>query len=39
MYSENEQDMVLLHHKLEVELPKSKCTEKPSATLLEFGDV
>ncbi|WZZ23994.1 hypothetical protein YC2023_007395 [Brassica napus] len=38
-YSGNEQDMVLLHHEVEVEFPGSKRTEKHSATLLEFGEV
>lgn len=30
---------MLLHHKVEVEFPESKRTEKHSATLLEFGDI
>ncbi|CAE6162342.1 unnamed protein product [Arabidopsis arenosa] len=38
-YSGNEQDMVLLHHEVEVEFPESKRIEKHSATLLEFGDI
>ncbi|CAN7108596.1 unnamed protein product [Brassica rapa subsp. narinosa] len=38
-YSGNEQDMVLLHHEVEVEFPESKRTEKHSATLLEFGEI
>lgn len=33
------QDMVLLHHEVEVEFPESKRTEKHSATLLEFGEI
>lgn len=33
------QDMVLLHHEVEVEYPESKRIEKHSATLLEFGDI
>lgn len=33
------QDMVLLHHEVEVEFPGSKRTEKHSATLLEFGEI
>ncbi|XP_010437795.1 PREDICTED: alpha-aminoadipic semialdehyde synthase-like isoform X2 [Camelina sativa] len=37
-YSGDEQDMVLLHHEVEVEFPESKRVEKHSATLLEFGD-
>lgn len=31
------QDMVLLHHEVEVEFPDGKATEKHRATLLEFG--
>ncbi|VVB10580.1 unnamed protein product [Arabis nemorensis] len=38
-YSGTEQDMVLLHHEVEVEFPESKRTEKHSATLLEFGEI
>ncbi|KAF3531512.1 hypothetical protein DY000_02036704 [Brassica cretica] len=38
-YSGHEQDMVLLHHEVEVEFPENKRTEKHSATLLEFGEV
>ncbi|KAE8689171.1 Alpha-aminoadipic semialdehyde synthase [Hibiscus syriacus] len=36
-YSDTEQDMVLLHHEVEVEFPDSKQTEHHSVTLLEFG--
>ncbi|KAK8503220.1 hypothetical protein V6N13_025979 [Hibiscus sabdariffa] len=36
-YSNTEQDMVLLHHEVEVEFPDSKQTEHHTATLLEFG--
>ncbi|XP_044463727.1 alpha-aminoadipic semialdehyde synthase [Mangifera indica] len=36
-YSNTEQDMVLLHHEVEVEFPDGKATEKHRATLLEFG--
>lgn len=36
-YSSTEQDMVLLHHEVEVEFPDSQLKEKHSATLLEFG--
>ncbi|KAJ0981012.1 hypothetical protein J5N97_009267 [Dioscorea zingiberensis] len=36
-YSTNEQDMVLLHHVIEVEYPDDKPTETHRATLLEFG--
>ena len=38
-YSGNEQDMVLLHHEVEVEFLESKRIEKHTATLLEFGDI
>ncbi|KAL6224334.1 hypothetical protein ACLB2K_003189 [Fragaria x ananassa] len=38
-YSSTEQDMVLLHHEVEVEFPDSKLKEKHSATLLEFGTI
>ncbi|XP_020874870.1 alpha-aminoadipic semialdehyde synthase isoform X1 [Arabidopsis lyrata subsp. lyrata] len=38
-YSGNEQDMVLLHHEVEVEFPESKRIEKHTATLLEFGEI
>lgn len=31
------QDMVLLHHEVEVEFPDGKATEKHRATLLEFA--
>lgn len=31
------QDMVLLHHEMEVEYPDRQITEKQRATLLEFG--
>jgi alpha-aminoadipic semialdehyde synthase len=33
------QDMVLLHHEVEVEYPNSQITEKHTATLLEFGKI
>ena len=33
------QDMVLLHHEVEVEYPDGQPTEKHQATLLEFGKV
>jgi len=33
------QDMVLLHHEVEVEFLESKRIEKHTATLLEFGDI
>ncbi|MBA0755168.1 hypothetical protein Gogos_020063, partial [Gossypium gossypioides] len=36
-YSNTEQDMVLLHHEVEVDFPDSKQTERHTATLLEFG--
>ncbi|XVF35223.1 hypothetical protein REPUB_Repub18cG0127000 [Reevesia pubescens] len=36
-YNSMEQDMVLLHHEVEVEFPDSQQTEHHSATLLEFG--
>ncbi|KAJ0090386.1 hypothetical protein Patl1_13711 [Pistacia atlantica] len=36
-YSNTEEDMVLLHHEVEVEFPDGKATEKHRATLLEFG--
>ncbi|CAD6249220.1 unnamed protein product [Miscanthus lutarioriparius] len=38
-YGHNEQDMVLLHHEVEVEYPDGQPTEKHQATLLEFGKV
>jgi saccharopine dehydrogenase-like NADP-dependent oxidoreductase len=38
-YGHNEQDMVLLHHEVEVEYPDGRPTEKHQATLLEFGKV
>ncbi|XVE97810.1 hypothetical protein REPUB_Repub03eG0051000 [Reevesia pubescens] len=37
-YSSTEQDMVLLHHEVEVEFPDSQHTEHHTATLLEFGN-
>uniref|UniRef100_A0A7N0T431 Saccharopine dehydrogenase n=1 Tax=Kalanchoe fedtschenkoi TaxID=63787 RepID=A0A7N0T431_KALFE len=37
VYSNNEQDMVLLHHELEVEFPDDQPIEKHTGTLLEFG--
>ncbi|XP_028782509.1 alpha-aminoadipic semialdehyde synthase-like isoform X2 [Neltuma alba] len=36
-YSSTEQDMVLLHHEVEIEFPDSQQTESHRATLLEFG--
>ncbi|XP_060674765.1 alpha-aminoadipic semialdehyde synthase isoform X2 [Ziziphus jujuba] len=36
-YSSTEQDMVLLHHEVEVDFPDDQVTEKHRATLLEFG--
>ncbi|KAF8025943.1 hypothetical protein BT93_F2696 [Corymbia citriodora subsp. variegata] len=36
-YSSTEQDMVLLHHEVEIEYPESQHEEKHCATLLEFG--
>ncbi|OVA02128.1 Saccharopine dehydrogenase / Homospermidine synthase [Macleaya cordata] len=36
-YSDTEQDMVLLHHEVEVEFPDGRPTENHQATLLEFG--
>ncbi|XP_068660381.1 alpha-aminoadipic semialdehyde synthase isoform X2 [Aristolochia californica] len=36
-YSSTEQDMVLLHHEVEVDLPDGQPRERHSATLLEFG--
>lgn len=33
------QDMVLLHHEVEVEFPESKRIEKHTVTLLEFGEI
>ncbi|XP_058108760.1 alpha-aminoadipic semialdehyde synthase [Magnolia sinica] len=36
-YSSFEQDMVLLHHEVEVEFPDGRPTENHLATLLEFG--
>ncbi|XP_034577051.1 alpha-aminoadipic semialdehyde synthase isoform X2 [Setaria viridis] len=39
VYGQNEQDMVLLHHEVEVEYPDGRPTEKHQATLLEFGKV
>ncbi|XP_062220509.1 alpha-aminoadipic semialdehyde synthase-like isoform X2 [Phragmites australis] len=38
-YHDDEQDMVLLHHELEVEYSDGRPTEKHQATLLEFGKV
>ncbi|KAG9144913.1 hypothetical protein Leryth_024026 [Lithospermum erythrorhizon] len=38
-YADSEQDMVLLHHEVEIEYPNNKTTEKHSATLLEFGKI
>lgn len=34
----NGQDMVLLHHEVEVDFPDDQLTEKHRATLLEFGN-
>ncbi|XP_010527055.1 PREDICTED: alpha-aminoadipic semialdehyde synthase [Tarenaya hassleriana] len=36
-FSGDEQDMVLLHHQIEVEFPESRRTEIRRATMLEFG--
>ncbi|XP_062148674.1 alpha-aminoadipic semialdehyde synthase [Alnus glutinosa] len=36
-YSSTEQDMVLLHHEVEVDFPDGQLTEIHRATLLEFG--
>ncbi|XP_072952758.1 alpha-aminoadipic semialdehyde synthase isoform X1 [Typha angustifolia] len=36
-YTSKEQDMVLLHHEVEVEFPDGRPTENHRATLLEFG--
>ncbi|GAV73991.1 AlaDh_PNT_C domain-containing protein/Saccharop_dh domain-containing protein/Saccharop_dh_N domain-containing protein/AlaDh_PNT_N domain-containing protein [Cephalotus follicularis] len=36
-YASTEQDMVLLHHEVEVEFPDEGLTENHRATLLEFG--
>lgn len=36
-YSSEEQDMVLLHHEVEVEFPDGRPVEKHRSTLLEFG--
>uniref|UniRef100_A0A6N2L6K1 Uncharacterized protein n=1 Tax=Salix viminalis TaxID=40686 RepID=A0A6N2L6K1_SALVM len=36
-YSSIEQDMVLLHHEMEVEFPDKQVTENHRGTLLEFG--
>ncbi|KAL0338827.1 UNVERIFIED_CONTAM: Alpha-aminoadipic semialdehyde synthase [Sesamum angustifolium] len=36
-YSGKEQDMVFLHHEVEVEFPNGQPTENHRATLLEFG--
>ncbi|KAJ6382056.1 hypothetical protein OIU77_030665 [Salix suchowensis] len=36
-YSGTEQDMVLLHHEMEVEFPDKQVTENHRGTLLEFG--
>ncbi|XP_048133337.1 alpha-aminoadipic semialdehyde synthase isoform X2 [Rhodamnia argentea] len=36
-YSSTEQDMVLLHHEVEVEYPESQHKENHGATLMEFG--
>ncbi|KAG9443907.1 hypothetical protein H6P81_015247 [Aristolochia fimbriata] len=36
-YTSDEQDMVLLHHEVEVDLPDGQPRERHSATLLEFG--
>lgn len=37
-YSSNEQDMVLLHHEIQVEYPDGRPLENHKATLLEFGN-
>ncbi|KAJ4950699.1 hypothetical protein NE237_027531 [Protea cynaroides] len=36
-YSNTEQDMVLLHHEVEVDFPDGRPTENQRSTLLEFG--
>ncbi|KAL3535457.1 hypothetical protein ACH5RR_003918 [Cinchona calisaya] len=36
-YSSTEEDMVLLHHEVEIDFPNGQPTEKHRATLLEFG--
>lgn len=38
-YAQNEQDMVLLHHEMEIAYQDGRPTEKHSATLLEFGEL
>ncbi|KAG0485247.1 hypothetical protein HPP92_009326 [Vanilla planifolia] len=38
-YSSKEQDMVLLHHEIQVEYPDGRPTETHKATLLEFGKI
>ncbi|KAJ4792712.1 Lysine ketoglutarate reductase/saccharopine dehydrogenase [Rhynchospora pubera] len=38
-YKNDEQDMVLLHHEVELEFPNDGLTEKHLATLLEFGKI
>ncbi|KAI3991090.1 hypothetical protein MKX01_041309 [Papaver californicum] len=38
-YVDTEQDMVLLHHEVEIEFPDGRPTEKHQASLLEFGRI
>lgn len=38
-YAPNEQDMVLLHHEIEIQYGDRRPSERHVATLLEFGDV
>ncbi|XP_031375045.1 alpha-aminoadipic semialdehyde synthase [Punica granatum] len=38
-YASTEQDMVLLHHEVEVEYPETQLSETHKATLLEFGKI
>ncbi|MCL7045507.1 hypothetical protein MKW94_020194, partial [Papaver nudicaule] len=38
-YVDAEQDMVLLHHEVEIEFPDGRPTEKHQASLLEFGRI
>ncbi|CAN6445402.1 unnamed protein product [Victoria cruziana] len=37
VYTEREQDMVLLHHEMEIQFPDSRSSKIHQATLLEFG--
>ncbi|XP_026430070.1 alpha-aminoadipic semialdehyde synthase-like [Papaver somniferum] len=38
-YVDTEQDMVLLHHEVEIEFPDGRPTEKHQTSLLEFGKI